>query len=46
MKKISYYTFLLLASCLQIALGSCKSATTKAAAEELQTDSVDSTSTT
>ena len=45
MKKIGKYTFLLLASSMLMALGSCKSATTKAAAEEVQTDSVDSTST-
>lgn len=45
MKKIGNYTLLLLASSMLMTWGSCKSATTKAAAEEVQTDSVDSTST-
>ena len=45
MNRIRNYTFIVLASCLLTALGSCKSATTKAATEEVQTDSVDSTST-
>jgi len=45
MKKISNYTLLLLAASMLMTWGSCKSATSKAAAEEVQTDSVDSTST-